>query len=292
MRLSIIIPTKDRPYKVKRLLNQLYKNKFFFNEILVIDSSNLNNKKKLIFIIKQAELNIKLINSRPSISLQRNKGLKNMKKNNKFFMFLDDDIVFKKNSFVEMKKFIKKNEKLYIGYGFNLISKIDYGFLESIKRNKFIEKLGIYNANIGKIVPSGWQTKINNVKKNQEVEWLSTSAVIYANNKKKINFDNFFKGYSYLEDLDYSYRMSSFGKLIVVKKAMYYHNNDIERKSFSFGQIEFINRYHFIKKNKIYTRYFFLAAVAKIFLNLSKLQFLKVLGNISGLTKILKNNKF
>ena len=37
-----------------------------------------------------------------------------MKKSNKFFMFLDDDIVFKKNSFVEMRKFIKKNEKLYM----------------------------------------------------------------------------------------------------------------------------------------------------------------------------------
>jgi GT2 family glycosyltransferase len=292
MRISIIIPTKDRPYKIKRLLNQLYNNKFFFNEILIIDSSNADNKKKLTFIIKQANLNIKLINSRPSISLQRNKGLKSMKKNNTFFMLLDDDIVFKKNSFVEMKKFINKNEKLYIGYGFNLISKINYGFLESTKRKKFIEKLGIYNTNIGKIVPSGWQTKINNVKKNQEVEWLSTQAVIYANNNKKINFDNFFKGYSYLEDLDYSYRMSNFGKLIVVKKAMYYHNNNIERKSFSFGQKEFINRYHFIKKNKIYTKYFFLGAFIKTFLNLSKLQLLRVLGNISGLTKILKNNKF
>tara|TARA_B110000977_G_scaffold48677_1_gene66161 strand:- start:150 stop:1028 length:879 start_codon:yes stop_codon:yes gene_type:complete len=292
MRLSIIIPTKDRPYKVKRILNQLDNNKFFFNEILVVDSSNVDNKKKLILIIKQADLNIKLINSRPSISLQRNKGLKNMKKNNNFFMFLDDDIIFKKNSFVGMKKFIKKNEKLYIGYGFNLISKVNYEFLENIKRNKFIEKLGIYNTSIGKIVPSGWQTKINNVKKNQEVEWLSTQAVIYANIKKKINFDNFFKGYSYLEDLDYSYRMSNFGKLIVVKKAMYYHNNNIERKSFSFGQKEFINRYHFIKKNKIYTRYFFLGAVVKTILNLSKLQLLRVLGNISSLTKILKNNKF
>ena len=257
MRISIIIPTKDRPYKIKRLLNQLYNNKFFFNEILVVDSSNVDNKRKLIFIIKQAELNIKLINSIASISVQRNKGLKNMKKSNKFFMFLDDDIVFKKNSFVEMKKFIKKNEKLYIGYGFNLISKIDYGFLESIKRNKIMEKFGIYNTKIGKIVPSGWQTKINNVKQNQEVEWLSTQAAIYKNKKKKLYFDNFFKGYSYLEDLDYSYRMSNFGNLIVVKKAMYYHNNNIERKSFSFGQKEFINRYYFIKKNKIYTSYFF-----------------------------------
>ena len=292
MRLSIIIPTKDRPYKIKRLLNQLYNNRFFFNEILLVDSSNINNKKKLIIIIKKTYLNIKLINSRPSISLQRNKGLENMKKNNIFFMFLDDDIVFKKNSFIEMMKFIKKNRKIYTGYGFNLINKDNYGFLENIKRNKFIENLGIYNTEIGKIVPSGWQTKINNVKKNQEVEWLSTQAVIYTNNKKRISFDNFFKGYSYLEDLDYSYRMSKFGKLIVVKKAMYYHNNNIERKSFSFGQKEFINRYHFINKNKIYTKYFFLGAVIKVFLNLSKLQLLRVLGNIFGLAKILKNNKF
>jgi len=292
MRLSIIIPTKDRPYKIKRLLDQLYDNKFFFNEIILIDSSNINNKKKLTIIIKKIDSNIKLINSRPSISLQRNKGLKNMKKNNSFFMFVDDDIIFKKNSFIEMEKFIKKNEQIYTGYGFNLISKANCGFLEKIKRNKLIEKIGIYNTKIGKIVPSGWQTKINNVKKNQEVEWLSTQAVIYTNNKKKINFDNFFKGYSYLEDLDYSYRMSNFGKLIIVKKATYNHNNNIERKSFSFGEKEFINRYHFIKKNKIYTRYFFLGAVVKTFLNLSKLQLLRVLGNISGLTKILKNNKF
>ena len=89
MKISIIIPTKDRPYKIKKLLNQLYNNKFFFNEILVVDSSNVDNKKKLIFIIKQAELNIKLINSIASISVQRNKGLKNMKKSNKFFMFLE-----------------------------------------------------------------------------------------------------------------------------------------------------------------------------------------------------------
>jgi glycosyltransferase involved in cell wall biosynthesis len=45
MKLSIVIPTKDRPYKVKRLLNQLYNNKFFFNEILLVDNSNIINKK-------------------------------------------------------------------------------------------------------------------------------------------------------------------------------------------------------------------------------------------------------
>ena len=47
-----------------------------------------------------------------------------------------------------------------------------------------------------------------------------------------------------------------------------------------------------LKKIKFIQDIFFLGAVVKTILNLSKLQLLRVLGNISGLTKILKNNKF
>ena len=109
MRLSIIIPTKDRPYKIKRLLDQLYDNKFFFNEIILIDSSNINNKKKLTIIIKKIDSNIKLINSRPSISLQRNKGLKNMKILKiilviVIFDFVASNLLFKKMDFWEYDK--------------------------------------------------------------------------------------------------------------------------------------------------------------------------------------------
>ena len=45
-----------------------------------------------------------------------------------------------------------------------------------------------------------------------------------------------------------------------------------------------------LKKIKFIADTFF-GAVVKTFLNLSKLELLRVLGNISGLTKILKNNK-
>ena len=45
MKLSIIIPTKDRPKKIIELIKQLEKNKFFFNEIIIIDSSNNANER-------------------------------------------------------------------------------------------------------------------------------------------------------------------------------------------------------------------------------------------------------
>ena len=47
--LSIIIPTKDRPFLLeKTILNLINNNNFFFNEILVIDSSSKKYKKKII----------------------------------------------------------------------------------------------------------------------------------------------------------------------------------------------------------------------------------------------------
>ena len=54
MKLSVIIPTKDRPRRLIKLIKTLEKNKFFFNEIIIVDSSNAVNegyiKEKLISI--------------------------------------------------------------------------------------------------------------------------------------------------------------------------------------------------------------------------------------------------
>ncbi len=47
MKLSIIIPTKDRPYKILKILKILKLNKFFFNEIIIVDSSSNQNKEIL-----------------------------------------------------------------------------------------------------------------------------------------------------------------------------------------------------------------------------------------------------
>ena len=79
--LSIIIPTKDRPSLIKKTIDQLSKNIFFFKEIIIIDSSNKFIKKKIHNIISNSKLNIKIYDSKASISVQRNLGLKKVKKN-------------------------------------------------------------------------------------------------------------------------------------------------------------------------------------------------------------------
>jgi glycosyltransferase involved in cell wall biosynthesis len=94
---TLIIPTRNRPLQILSLLKQikLFKVKFF--EILVIDSSDLENKKFLKKEIRKFEICI--YDTPPSTSFQRNFGLTKKSKKTEFVMFLDDDIVLFNNSF-------------------------------------------------------------------------------------------------------------------------------------------------------------------------------------------------
>ena len=283
---SLIVPTKDRTKKVINLLNQITEKNIFFSEIIIVDSSNEKNKKELIDFISGKK--IKLISSKPSISLQRNLGLKNSNLLNEFIMFCDDDIVFKNQAFQEMDKGINK----YIdvaAFSFNLDSPIKDNFLEKIKRSYIVNKIGIYSDQPGKVLRNGWQTKFSNVDKDLEVQWLSTQAVIYRRKKiDSLEFDENLGQYSYLEDFDFSFMLSKKSKLMVISLAKYNHPNFIERKDFNFGKLEIINRYYLVKKHNFNKFNFFLSAIIKIIINFfeifrGKFLFNKILGNICAL---------
>ena len=92
--LSIVIPTKDRHELLKRILNYLKKNAFFFNEVLVIDSSKKNIFRENEIKNNFKKLNIKYYNTQPSTSMQRNLGLKHINKKKTEFICL---FFFKKN---------------------------------------------------------------------------------------------------------------------------------------------------------------------------------------------------
>jgi glycosyltransferase involved in cell wall biosynthesis len=119
--LSIIIPTKDRAVLLIKTLTYLKKNIFFFNEVIIIDSSEKNkiSQEKLNNFKK---LNIKYYSSKPSTAFQRNLGLKYINKKNKFIMFLDDDLKFYFNALKIMKNYIKKMNLSW--FNFNSYCKI------------------------------------------------------------------------------------------------------------------------------------------------------------------------
>lgn len=300
MKISIVIPTRNRPNFLKKTLNNLSKNEFFFNEIIIVDSSDndyLFKKRNLPKIRKK----IKFYKSLPSISLQRNLGFQKANLSSKYIMFLDDDVNFKKDAFKKMYNFLSRNRH-YSGIGFNLIINKKFTF-DILKKNKLFQLLKVYDKNAGVVTRSGWHTKAINLKKNIEVEWLPTQAVIYKKIKiKNIKFENSFGKYSYLEDLDFSYQVNKVGKLVINHEAKYSSNNEVKRSYFLFGVKEVVNRYIFVKKNKLNIFNFniglFLMFVKNlIFIFTNNYRFIiRLLGNIIGFILILfkaKNiNKF
>ena len=286
---TLVIPTKDRVLKLKRFFYSLGEYVNLFNEIIIVDSScsDIHSDLKMYYSIYK---NITVTKSEASSSKQRNLGIKKYNKKNKYIMFCDDDIIFEKNSIINMNQFILNNPN-YVGYGFNLIENPVNNFFERLKKGKFIEKIGIYNPYPGIVCANGWHTKISNVKSDLKTIWLSTQACIFKTEFFDMNtyFEDSLGSYSYLEDLFFSYEMGKKGDMIVSSSSQYTHPDNIERSDFKFGQIEVVNRYKFVIKNNFSTYKFYITILLKVFFTFLKIItfkikfFPKFFGNISGI---------
>ncbi len=294
---TLVVPTKERLDNLNRLFNSIKKQKIKFNEIIIVDASSKLTHERILIKFKKSK-NFKIIKSNPSTSVQRNIGIKLSNKRNKFIMFCDDDIVFENFSFIQMDNLIKSNTNC-LGFGFNLIEKNEKtNILNYLKENILFTKFGLYSKLPGKVCENGWHTKINNFKKDAYVSWLSTQACIYRSNAiKNFYFKTNLGKYSYLEDLFFSYRIYKFGKLIVGAKAKYKHPNFIERNTFNFGVQEIVNRYKFVKENKLNRFKFLITFLMKVIYEL-RMIFLgkfviyrKIFGNFYGIYLCFLNFK-
>jgi GT2 family glycosyltransferase len=281
----IVIPTRNRINKLLNTLNYLQNNKFFFKKIIIVDSSDMYLKKTLKEKILNYHLNIRIIDSKPSTCIQRNIGF-NYINNEKFVMFLDDDINFFSNAFKKMHTYLKNINNNIVGISFNLITKTNFNFIDSIKKNYIFDKIGFYKKGSGMISRSGWQTIFGNFKKNEIIEWMPTGAAIYRVNAiKKIRFEEKFGVYGYLEDLDFSLKLRKKGSLMVCSEAKFTHDVCEDRSSFNFGKKEFLNRYFIVKKYNFNKILFFIVFFLRVILT-----FITALsGNANYLKRFLGN---
>ena len=290
---SLIIPTRNRAALLFKTLNQFIKYKIKFEEILVIDSSDKYDELFTKKICKK--FSVKFYRSKPSTSLQRNLGLKLRNKNNQFVMFLDDDIFFFKDSFIRMNKSVNlyKSDNNISGFGFNLITNKKKSFLDSIKSSDVIKSMSLYSDQPGVVTKSGWQTIVSNIKSNVLAEWCTTQAVIYKSKFiKNIYFNKNLGAYSYLEDLDFSFKANKNKKKILVSySSKYKHPNEIKRNNLSFGIVEIFNRFIIVKSNQLNLKLFFLGSFVRFFLSLFNMfkgefnSFFRACGNIIGIIK-------
>jgi glycosyltransferase involved in cell wall biosynthesis len=291
---SLVIPTRNRNNLLLKTLNQLKNFNVKFKEILVIDSSDKYDN----FFVKKISKKylVKFYRSKPSTSLQRNIGLKLRNKKSQFVMFLDDDIIFFKNSFSEMNKTVnlyKKNNSIS-GFGFNLITNKKKTFLDLIKSSYIIKLINLYSDRPGVVTKSGWHTIVSNIQSNVLADWFSTQAVIYKSEFiTNINFNVNFGKYSYLEVLDFSLNVNEKKKkkILVNYSSRYRHPNEIKRNNINFGIIEIFNRFIIVKNHKFSLIYFFLGSFVRFLLSLLNIfkgefnSFFRACGNIAGIAK-------
>ncbi len=249
---SFIVPTRNRPKDIRALLRNLSGQTVLPAQVIIIDASDAPHEE-LKREFPRLEISYHVFEGEPSAAAQRNAGLAHVKPDAEWIGFVDDDILFEKDALAHMQAFWCRIPDEVCGAAFNLKEPCtDHGW--GLKKSGLAGRLGLYRGEAGAVAPSGWHTRIGTVDENTVVEWVSTSAVVWRRAVlDKYHFDAFFKGYSYLEDLDFSYGAGRNCQLVVVADAMFQHCHHHENLSSDwynvFGQMEVRNRLYFVRKH-------------------------------------------
>ena len=108
----------------------------------------------------------------------------------------------------------------------------------------------------GSVAASGWQTMVQPVHETIYVDWLCSAAAVWRRDVfDDYLFDERFEGYSYLEDLDFSYSVSRKFRLAIVGGPGFLHFPSPRGRisGFHFGKVEAANRLYFVRKHGLST---------------------------------------
>jgi len=243
-RIAFVVPTKDRPDDLRRMLNSIEAQSVHPEEVIVVDGS----KDSIEELVKEFPiLRIKYVRCYPpSLAKQRNVGMAAVAPGIALAGYLDDDLVLEPGAIEAMVTFWEEASEDVGGARFNIVNEElprliwfkYFFFLESKKR--------------GAILPSGYQTAIGQVTENTYVRWLSGGVTLWRMQViREFPYDEWFQGTGYLEDVDYSYTVGKRYKLAVVADARVQHLSYPVRRDSNYvlGKWQAINRLYFIRKH-------------------------------------------
>jgi glycosyltransferase involved in cell wall biosynthesis len=248
-RIAFVVATRDRPGELGRLWRSLLAQTRLPDEVVIVDASG---RPVPPADPAQAPFRLRYLTTPvASATRQRNIGLGAVDPAIGLVGFLDDDAVLEERAVAEMLRFFDEFGPELGGAAFNLVNHPPLA-LAAFKRTPFAESLGLYGRRAGVVTASGFQTMIGRVEATAWTDWLPTTASVW---RREIfrghRFDEWYSGYSYLEDLDFSYRVGRVYRLAVAASARYSHLPAAGGRGdgYAFGLREVLNRVHFVRKN-------------------------------------------
>lgn len=278
--ITFVIPTKDRPLELRRLLKNLLEQSSKVDAIVIVDAGSISDdiSKKfpglpILYCHYTGE---------PSAAAQRNAGFKIAPPETDWVIFFDDDQVFQLGAIEKLYEFLLHTNSTIGG-----VALFDTAFRYSRPfpmLRKFAALCNLYPAQPGQVALSGWHSTHHGIKTTTRLQWASSGALaVRYSLLQKYCFDSFFRGYSYLEDLDFTFSLSKEHSLLLAPDIQFehYHAKTNRISRYRFGQMEVTNRIYFVRKHSLSLPHCYITLFLRFLVSLGSGQFQRAAGNLS-----------
>ncbi|MBC6419323.1 MAG: glycosyltransferase family 2 protein [Prochloron sp. SP5CPC1] len=248
--ISAIIPTRDRPLPLKRMLSSLGKQSVQPVEAIIIDGSSNEETTKLCQT-SIPNLDTKLIYHKATeigAAIQRNQAMAYA--NEEAILFLDDDIIFEPDCLKRLWTALQNNP--HLGGVNAMITNQKYSPPGPISRFLFPFLHGkLETSYAGKCIGPAFNLLPEDrpdLPAVVEVEWLNTTCTLYRREALPEHlFDPLLTRYRLMEDLTLSLKVGKNWQLANARTARIFHDSqpgDHKNNPTILGKMELINRHY------------------------------------------------
>lgn len=243
--LAYVVPTMNRWEDLGKLLTSLERQTRKPDQIIIVDGSD-EDKTVDGLVAQFGSLPLEYVRVfPPSLARQRNAGMAQLRDDIDVAGYLDDDLILDDDATERMGAFWEAASPDTGGAAFNITN-------QPATRGGIVTRLFLLNgATPGRMLPSGWPSQIPAVSETVETEWLYGGATMWRREViRGFDYDEWYVGHGYGEDVDFSFRVSRTHKLFVVGDAKTLHMTRPIRLSsqFTLGRQQVVNRLYFIRK--------------------------------------------
>lgn len=219
---SIIIPTKDRPEKIRNLLNSLADQTVPCGRVIVVDGGN-SVRDVVLGFTDRLPVEHHVCNP-PGQIRQRNMGKNLLDERTLLVGCIDDDIVLERNALEEMINFWNHTDINTAGVGFN-------GIHYSVSNySSIFSRLLTRHRLPGRVLSCGINTSIENVSSNIRTQWLGGGFTVWRQDiLKEFPQDDLKTCWAAGEDLRFSYPIGKKYPLYVCSGAKVHHEHTYDQ---------------------------------------------------------------
>jgi glycosyltransferase involved in cell wall biosynthesis len=254
-KVAFVIPTKDRPEKVREVLTSLALQTIRCHRVIVV---NGGRSVKDIVLSFSSSLPVEYYECSPPGQIrQRNLAISLLDERTPLVGLLDDDIVLEPGALESMIAFWNSCEPETAGVSFNIIN------LPPYQHSWLRALIGMSDPQQGQILRSGYNTSISPVENNLKSQWLCGGATIWRQEiLKSFSHKEINTRWAICEDIIFSYPIGKHFPLYVCAGARVKHEHPQDHTTKTrhryAGRAATLWRFHFVESHPELSRSHFL----------------------------------